>query len=821
MPASDSSRWWLAAEVVLGLSLVALPWCFGGAPSWTTMLVLSFGSVALGLWGTGAALNHRRVTWHPVMLLPIFGVLVAGLQLIPSPFAGMVSPPMAQLQAFALEPLGLMHPRAVSMDPPATARALARTLGLGALLATALQLGRLEASRRRLFSILGLSAVSIAACGFIHLLASEEALFGVHHFVATLPLVTPFGNTNHLAAFLSLGAVTNIALSIDARSRDAVIGWASAAVACGVGVLLSYSRGGIGAFAATGVLVGAAVLTRRDVGLRSAIPWGVIGATVVFAGLLAFEQLAQRAETVSSVERLRGTKIELWPMLAQGALHYWPMGMGMGAFELGFARYQTSQLDVTFTHPENIVLQYISEVGVPLSCLLAMLVGWLVYRVWIAARHAAAERYIVLGLLGLLVHDVVDFSLELNALAVCASVVLGLICAVPRPHEEPVRLVARYRVVVASALVALGGLIAFLGGTPAHTDAEALLGEAIRAGRSATEVRAQAVAALDRHPSDWVLYANVARFLSRQGDPRESLAWSNRVLFLRPSDARVHVAAAQALIRLGAPMQALVELKLAWILGDTSSLAIGLGVASRANAWARVLVESRGYLTAAYRHLRSLHRDDDALALLEAAEALPPSEAVQLEARVLRATHEAEVGDARAAILLLDRLPQEEQATVSIQSVRARLLMKLGEADAAIALLDRLMTGQPSEVAVGLELAAMLGGLGRPLAGIEVLERLKPFVSDASARSLLYQREGELLASQERWGGALEAFQTASRIEPSRADLHYRLAQLYEKMGSLHSAIDEVRKGRTLDSRTGASNHDEWLQKLEAAQGSP
>ncbi|MER2561753.1 MAG: hypothetical protein ABTQ32_13585, partial [Myxococcaceae bacterium] len=49
------------------------------------------------------------------------------------------------------------------------------------------------------------------------------------------------------------------------------------------------------------------------------------------------------------------------------------------------------------------------------------------------------------------------------------------------------------------------------------------------------------------------------------------------------------------------------------------------------------------------------------------------------------------------------------------------------------------------------------------------------------------------------------------------ADLRYRIAGVYERMGSLHSALDEVRRGRLLDTPDGARAQDPWVARLEAA----
>jgi tetratricopeptide (TPR) repeat protein len=773
----------------------------------------------MGLWSIGAARNKRRWGWNRVLWLPAFALAIALAQLMPLPGAvlRLVSTPASELRDFALVPLGLTRLRPISMDASSTARALARVVSLAFLLATSLELGRQAPIRRRLLSVLALSGVSVALCGFVHLLAQEDELFGVHRFVATLPLVTPFGNTNHLAAFLTLTGTVGLALALDAQSRDAAIGWGAAALACGVAVFLSYSRGGIGTFVITWAVVGAAVLARRGGGLKSVIPWVVIGLTVAFAALLSFEQLVARADTVSSVEKLRSTKLELWPMLFEGAVHYWPAGLGLGAFELGFARFQTQQLDVTFTHPENLVLQWLAEVGVPLALLLFSLAVMVAWRLWEEVRGTSFERYVYLAVVGVVLHDVFDFALELNAVAACTAVVVGLLAGVNGPEK---RVAPRWKApLVVAGLCALA-VIALVAGHATHLDAEQALAKALATNQAPGRSRVLALEAIDRHPADWVLYANMAADFARHGDPLESLAWTNRVLFLRPADAQVHTAAGRALVRLGRVRQALGEFKQAWGQGDLSSLELGLAIAAHERAWERVVVDG-SQLATAYGFLRSKGKVADSKALLLAAAEFPPSEQVAKQARVLLARHEAEVGDATVALGLLDELPQDDRDSTPLVLVRVRVLFALQRREEALAVLERLQARSPSDVELGLELASALTSLGRPLAAIEALARLKPFVVSGTQRAQLFVREGELWASQERWGHAIESLQTASRIEPTRPDLHYRLGQLYERMGSTHSALDEVRKGRTLDSPAGAKAQDAWVSRLEASQVGP
>ena len=79
MPESDHSRFWIAAEVSLGLTLVLLPMALGGAPEWTSWLLWALASAACILWAMGASRNRRRWGWHPVLLVPLLVALVGFL----------------------------------------------------------------------------------------------------------------------------------------------------------------------------------------------------------------------------------------------------------------------------------------------------------------------------------------------------------------------------------------------------------------------------------------------------------------------------------------------------------------------------------------------------------------------------------------------------------------------------------------------------------------------------------------------------------------------------------------------------------------------
>jgi len=218
-----------------------------------------------------------------------------------------------------------------------------------------------------------------------------------------------------------------------------------------------------------------------------------------------------------------------------------------------------------------------------------------------------------------------------------------------------------------------------------------------------------------------------------------------------------------------------------------------------------------------YSLLRQRGRSLQALKLVETANDFPPSERVRREAQGLVARHEAEIGEPSRAMKLIAALPEEDRASVELQLVRVRLLLKLQKVDEAVAELERLQRREPGRADIGFELAAVLSSIGRPQASLEVLSRLEPFVTGSSARSALFQRKAGVWQTQERWARAIEALQTASRLEPTRADLHYRIAELFERMGSSHSAVEALRRGRLLDTPEGVKATEPWMDRLRTS----
>ncbi len=828
-PRSRTSRYTLGAEGVLAVLLVLLPLALGGAPTWVHGPLVALAGLAFVLACVGAW-RQQRSLHLPLLALPLgAGALLCLLQLVPLPpgLLAVLSPEAAGLRDFVLVPLGLEGPRPLSMDPPATWRELARHLAYLLTFVAAVQVCRSGRARRRLLSTLAFTGAALAVLGLLHALLGLDTLFGTFAFVhARPPLVTPFGNPNHLAAFLGLSATVSLGLALSSGGRTRAVPYVLASVLGGTGVLLSLSRGGI-AFFVFGMLAFALLLPRaRRAGTERDRSWRRGGrvllcllAVLAVGGKLAAEHLAAELETADSVEELRQSKIQQWPVLASVARAH-PLGLGRGAFESVFPRYQTQPVIDTSTHPENAVLQLATEFGVPGLLLLAVTL-WGFGRLLRREGLDAAELSVLAGVAALGLHDLFDFSLELPASAVAAWVALA---SVARPEEQPrveaPRGHAPWRVLAVGVALTGVALAALVPGWSTLDTAEAELGALVATRAPLAEVRARGLALIDRHPADHALQdlMGLAHANAGRADAAEALAFANRALFLNPVDAWAHRVAAHALLTLGQRTQAFFEYRLAFEAGDHAVMW------SEALGRARTLAELQALTPDTARHVvtfasqlqRAGHQEVVLPWLAWARERFDAApESAQLwehEARVR--LHRRELAEAEAASAEVSRRAPDALAS---HLLRADVLHALGRGDEALEVLEALGPRFPGNVERAFALARLQVDLGLTRRARESLQQLSPFVSNYSQRAQLYMLEASSYEREGLRARALESWKSAVRMQPG-GDLWFKVARLHESLHQFDAAARAVREGLLLLPEAQRGEGEAWVARLEAAE---
>jgi tetratricopeptide (TPR) repeat protein len=823
------SRYALGAEAALAMLVVLLPLALGSAPTWVLWPLVVLAGLALVLACVGA--RRQRQSLHlPLLALPLgAGAVLCLLQLVPLPpgLLAVLSPEAAALRDFILVPLGLDGPRPLSLDPPATWRELARHVAYLLTFIAAVQVCRSRRARRRLLSTLAATGAVVAALGLLHALLGLTRLYGVLSFLhARPPLVTPFGNPNHLAAFLGLSSTVALGLSLSSGSRARAAAFLGASVLGGAGVLLSLSRGGI-VFFVFGLLAFALLLQlRRRAGKEGARTWRGSGtvllcllAVLAVGGYVAAERLSAELETADSVEELRRSKVELWPMMAEAARAF-PLGLGRGAFEAAFPRYQTQLALHTFTHPENGVLQLATELGVLGLVLLAVML-WGFARLLRREGLEAVELAVLVGVAALGLHDLFDFSLELPASAVAALVALATVARPESPaRSESPRGHAPLSVLAVGGVLTAVALAALVPGWHTLSEAEEELGALVAARAPLAEVRARGLALIDRHPADHALQVLLGSACVGAGPSgaAEALAFANRALFLRPLDAGAHRVAARALLVLGHRTQAFLEYRLGFEAGDRELLwREALGRARTLEELRALTPDSPGEAVRFASELLRAGRHEEALPWLawareRFAEAPEVTGLWEREARLRlerRELAEAEVASAEVS----HRAPD----VLSSHLLRADVLGAQGRNEEALASLEALRVRFPDNAELAFTLARLQTDQGLTRRARETLHQVSPFLSNLEQRARLFSLEGASFEKEGYRARALESWRSVARIQPD-PNHWFKVASLHESLHQLDAAARAVREGLRLLPPERRSEGEAWVARLEATE---
>jgi hypothetical protein len=383
-----------------------------------------------------------------VGLLAASPLLLAAVQLVPLPadLWGRLAGRALYTETLAAIGAPAGAPRPLSLGPSATAASLLA----GIPIAAALLLGYLASAFQ-----LRLLVRVVVAMAFAQVLLGLLQVAGGHHsplFFGAMsygPPIGSFANRNHFANYLAMALAVYLWLAYESlryhgpdrstrtftiRHRSAF--WAIGGLVLVVGILLTRSRGAA-LFGLTAAALGlAAVALRvggRSRGLRVAVPL----AALVVIGALALIGFGAATSRISA-DQLAGSA-GFRGMLArttfEGALAFWPWGSGWGTYDMVYPQFQPPSVLGFANHAHMDYAEMLMEGGVffvLLAAAFAWLAGKRAIRVAAAAlrgraldRDAMAAALCGLGLLGFLLHCLVDFNMRIPANAILAALLAG------------------------------------------------------------------------------------------------------------------------------------------------------------------------------------------------------------------------------------------------------------------------------------------------------------------------------------------------------------------------------------------------------------
>ncbi len=584
----------LLAPLPLGLVYPLGWWTLSGS---VALLLLAFGVAA---WRRPLAAQHlgAMVSW----LVPFAATAVwIVLQAAPVTPAAWHHP----LWHAAAQVLGGEVTGAVSLNPFDTISSLIRLLAYGGIFWLALHLGRSAARARAVFLALSIAGFLYAAYGFLVEVSGNKLVLWYPKIWYADSLTATFINRNNYATYAGLGLIAAsglvirhvsavMSLPLDRRARLLRLaqsmsparalflgGWMVLVTA----LVLSNSRGGVvSALFGFAALVAAASATRM---LRPRHALTIAGVAAIAGTLLigaAGEKLGARFATTELEREGRPIAYEL--VLRGIGERPW-LGTGFGTFEEGFALLRDERLAGGWDKAHNTYLENAFELGIPAATLLTAACLALLWRCVAGLRmRRRGGIYPAIGVGATVLvacHSLVDFGLQIPAIAATYALVMGVAVAQSWPRAALLTTAPseqrKHRAVAALSL-ALGTLLLVLSAPRLASELSLLPDnralEQIDRDRAASEIeiaaligsRERALALLDAARSHFEIGFALQRLAEREvgGGPRyhalrDAAAQAlRRGLARAPANAFAWTALAHGALEEGAPQRTVMPL---------------------------------------------------------------------------------------------------------------------------------------------------------------------------------------------------------------------------------------------------------------------
>lgn len=774
------------ALITLGALVTIAPQLLGGAYPVGVLVIAELSALALGaaLWASDGRVRVRgllliafmvALAWTVVQALPLPCTLVRWL---------------APDSVHALERthalLGLSAPSrcTLSRDPTNTREEVIKGIAILCAFCAAsvlVQLGQ----RRGVLRNLAVSGTALTLVSLAHALTRATRVFGVYEPVDVHdpPFVAPLLNLNTLGGVLAACWPLATAFAVSSREMRTRVGWLVASTAIAATVLMTRSRGAVGALAVALIAFGVLGLRARTRSGRRSRPLrervGIAVAIVLALTLTVYGSYAQLQH-----EFVAGGWDKLQLIAAAWSfalLHPW-LGVGRGAFAATFAG---APLNVVkrFVYPENFVVQWAAEWGLPLTAFLLIALLIALVRAGLRAR-AWESAAAVAACIALAAQNLVDFGSELAGVAVMGAVMLAAAAverdrdrdrddsrreADPHPWLSPL-----------TALAALGALATiWLGPSIIHDELGGI--EQRLNAAAANEARGQFRAELARgmlaHPSEPDLPILAATDALAHGD-RAAGRFINRALELAPSWTTPHAQAATWLWNGGHRSQALLELGVA-ARGDIyGSRAIVCAIAGRWSEGVAAIASKTGN-PVLFLELAAQCPGVGTGALDEALLRYDPRSvsARTRQAQAALAVHNYDQALARAREALELDPGASAAAMAEVEALR-----RLGRPAEARAAAERALRASPGAVQLrDVELQLLVQAGDRP-ALQKALAEMRSHANDARDLAHAYLVEGESESALSNPGAAIRAYQQAYDIGGDPEPLR-RAAVLAQSLG--------------------------------------
>jgi O-antigen ligase len=406
----------VAARVTVWVALVTGTLAFGAVQPWAWGGMYTLAALALLCWAfTCLRQGIVRIAWTPLYV------------------------PLACFIGFAV----LQWLSGHTADPIAGREAIISTIGTALVFFLAVNLFASESQRgwRRIGWIVSLFSFGLALFAIIQFFSDPERVYWTVKPRFGGYIFGPYVSHNHYAGAMEMlvGICLGFCLSLRGGAQRALAGFAVLVMISSV--VLSGSRGGTTALAIEGILFVIVMATNQW--RRSALAFFAI--TVVLASFwLLPANVADRLSTVAKSDVSYTTRKALTlDSLRMFRQHPWA-GIGLGAFEAEYPRYQSFPSDLLLDYAHNDYAQLLAETGIAgvVLVLVSLVLFFSALRTVLRSGLSTQSSWIrlgaFLGCIGLLAHSWVDFNFHIPANAAWFAFLAGLTQAYA-PTAQPMK----------------------------------------------------------------------------------------------------------------------------------------------------------------------------------------------------------------------------------------------------------------------------------------------------------------------------------------------------------------------------------------------
>jgi hypothetical protein len=564
MSAAGAGRWLLVLAVA-GSALAI------GAVHTQTLCVVAVALVGALLalsWRaepSGARASATLLFWTGVAL-----TAWTALQCVPLPIGWLaaIAPHNADVWARSLAPLHEQGPAwaPLSLDPGATRVAVLKGLVILCAFLAALRVTRRRDGVTFLAVAVVITGLVLVTAAVLHPAFGAKKVFGWYEPGPGIDgrHVAPLLNANHLAAYVDVAFCLALGMLVTRTPRVPRSLSAAAVVILAAGQVWVASRSGVVAMVLGAVVTVAMARAERADAQRSPTWVSGVSLAAVLGGAVVIALLSNQDVSTELLDANASKLAGFVKMLRMVPAH--PVfGVGRGAFESTYPAFRSDVGHVTYSNPENLILQWTTEWGVPVGLAgLAAIAFALRPTTALPRSRTAGGAWAALLAVG--AHDIADFATEVPAVAVACAVCAAIVAG-GEPGRQPSTLLERWSVrpravaAIGALAVVAAGIVA-LAGLHEELDADrAVLQACISGGDPVSVVHERARAAMLRHPGEPYLPFAVGLRAAHARD-ENPLPWLGATLERAAVYGPAHLVLARLVSR-ASPSQARMEYRLA------------------------------------------------------------------------------------------------------------------------------------------------------------------------------------------------------------------------------------------------------------------